>query len=153
MPKKTAVIGLGNTLRRDDGIGILVFEALLKFYRKAGIDYLNFGTAGFDLIHRIGEFDAVLLIDAIDASLPAGALRIFEPGDVSFNLKGPGTSTHEFDLRSIFELYAKLNLKTKIYVAGIQVEDTSWVEGLTSALQKKKDGLVKQISSFIDKTF
>ena len=153
MPKKTAVIGLGNILRRDDGIGIIILESLLDFLKKKGIIYLNFGTASFDLIHRIGEFDAVLLIDAIDASLPAGTLKIFELGDISYCLKGSGTSTHEFDLRSIFELYVKLDLKTKIYVAGIQVEDISWEEGLTLPLQKKKDGIAKQISSFIDKTF
>jgi len=33
------------------------------------------------------------------------------------------------------------------------VEDISWEEGLTLPLQKKKDGIAKQISSFIDKTF
>lgn len=153
MPKKTAIIGLGNILRRDDGIGIMILEALLKFYRKTGIDYLNYGTASFDLIHRIGEFDAVLLIDAIDASLPAGTLKIFELGDISYNLKDPGTSTHEFDLRGIFEMCVKLDLKTKIYVAGIQVKDTSWAEGLTPVLQKKKNEIIKQVNSFIDKIF
>jgi hydrogenase maturation protease len=99
------------------------------------------------------QYDAVLLIDAIDAALPAGTLKIFELGDISYSPKESGTSTHELDLRSIFELYVKFNLKAKIYVAGIQVEDTSWAEGLSQTLQKKKNEIIKQVSRFIDKTF
>lgn len=153
MPEKIAVIGLGNNLRRDDGIGIIILESLPGFLKKKGVIFLNFGTASFDLIHRMQEFDVVLLIDAIDASLPAGTLKIFELGDISYSLKDSGTSTHELDLRSIFELCVKLDLKTKIYVAGIQVEDTSWAEGLSQTLQKKKNGIVKQVSRFIDENF
>lgn len=153
VPKKIGVIGLGNTLRRDDGIGIVILESLLQFYKKEGVDYFNFGTASFDLINRMRDYDAVLLIDAINISLPLGEVSFFELKDVEYNVKESPISTHELNLTGLFGFSKAFKLKTKIYVAGIQVEDTSWSEGLSDCLEKRKDGIAKQISAFIEKTF
>jgi hydrogenase maturation protease len=147
--KKIAVIGLGNTLRRDDGIGISVLESLLNSHKIDGIDYLNFGIAGFDLLNKIRDYDETLLIDGINASLSAGELRIFEIGDIKHELKPPASSSHELGLKDMFELYKKLDIKTKVYVAGIQVADVSFGEGLTEPLNKRQKEIVKEISLFI----
>ncbi|MDP2942969.1 MAG: hydrogenase maturation protease [Candidatus Omnitrophota bacterium] len=148
--KKIAVIGLGNTLRRDDGIGIVILESLLAFHKTSGIDYLNFGIAGFDLLHRIRDYDTVVLIDGINASLPIGELRIFELDKIEYDLKDTVTSSHELGLKDIFELYKKLDIKTKVYVAGIQVEDVSFGEGLTDTLKARCNDITKEISEFLD---
>jgi hydrogenase maturation protease len=148
--KKIAVIGLGNTLRRDDGIGITILESLLSFRKASGIDYLNFGIASFDLLHRIRDYDMVVLIDGIDASLPCGQLKIFELDKVEYDLKYSISSSHELGLKDIFELYKKLGIKTAVYVAGIQVEDASFGEGLTDTLKARCDDIAKEINGFLD---
>jgi len=153
LSKKIAVIGFGNTLRRDDGIGIIILEYLLKFYQRKGIDYLNFGSASFDLLHRLKTYNAVLLIDGINAGFGPGELRINALKDIEYKLDNFVTSTHELNLKGIFELSRNLGIKTKIYVAGIQVEDTSFGEGLTKALRHRKEDIVKEIAAFIDKIF
>ena len=153
MFKIKAVIGIGNTLRRDDGIGIIILESLLKFYKRKGVDYLNFGAACFDLLHRLKNYDAALIIDGINAGFKAGVLKISELKDIEYNLENCATSTHELNLKDIFEFSGKLGIKTTIYLAGIQVEDTSFGEGLSSALANRKEGLIKEIAAFIDKTF
>jgi hydrogenase maturation protease len=151
--KKIAVIGIGNTLRRDDGIGIIVLESLLKFYKREDLDYFNFGSASFDLLHRMKDYETVLLIDAVNANLAVGELKIGKLEDIEYNMDTPLTSTHELNLKSIFEISRKLGIKTTIYVAGIQVEDTSFKEGLSETLKNKKEDIIKKISAFIDKTF
>ena len=153
MSKKIAIIGLGNTLRRDDGIGIVILESLLKFYKRNDIDYLNFGSASFDLLHQLKAYDTVLLIDGINAGLKAGELKISRLRDIEYKLDNFVTSTHEFDLKDIFELSKKLGIKTKIYLAGIQVEDTSFGEGLSETLKQRKEDILKEIITFIKKTF
>ena len=153
MSRKIAVIGLGNTLRRDDGIGIVILESLLRFYRRNDIDYLNFGSASFDLLHQLKAYDTVLLIDGINAGLKAGELKISRLRDIEYKLDNFVTSTHEFDLKDIFELSKKLGIKTKIYLAGIQVEDTSFGEGLSETLKQRKEDILKEIITFIKKTF
>jgi hydrogenase maturation protease len=152
LSRKIAVIGVGNSLRRDDGIGVMILESLLKFYKREGIDYLNFATASFDLINRIKDYNRILLIDGINADLSAGELKIFKLEDIKWDPKAASASTHELNLKDLFELSKNLGLKTKVYVAGIQVENTSFGEGLTEALENRKEDIVKQISVFIDET-
>jgi hydrogenase maturation protease len=149
--KKIAVIGLGNTLRRDDGIGVVILESLLNHYQRANIDYLNFGSASFDLLHRLQDYDIALLIDGISAgTLAAGQLKIFILDEVSFSEEDGAISSHELNLKDIFKLAQKLQIKTKIYVAGIQVEDVSFGLSLSSALSSKLADLTKQVDKFIE---
>ena len=151
--QRLAVIGIGNTLRRDDGIGVIVLGSLLKFYKRKGIDYFDFTATSFDLLHRIKAYDEVLLIDGISAGLSVGELLISELKDIEYKLDNLITSTHELNLKSVFEFSKNLDIKTKIYLAGIQVEDVSFGESLSSTLEQKKEKIIKEIAAFIDKTF
>ncbi len=149
MFKRIAVIGLGNSLRRDDGIGVIILESLLNNYKRPRIDYLNFGISSFDLIHRLQDYDAALLIDGIASGLAAGELKIFSLEEASFVKEGAAISSHELNLKDIFRLTRDLGLKTKIYVAGIQVQDVSFGESLSAPLKEKLQELTKKIDKFI----
>ncbi|MDD5109458.1 MAG: hydrogenase maturation protease [Candidatus Omnitrophica bacterium] len=149
MSKKNAVIGLGNTLRRDDGIGVIILESLLNNYKRANIDYLNFGSASFDLIHRLQNYDFALLIDGISAGLAAGQLKIFALDEAKFSKDDGAISSHELNLKDIFKLTQKLKVKTKVYIAGIQVEDVGFGDSLSSLLKDKLADLTGQIDKFI----
>jgi len=151
--QRLAVIGIGNTLRRDDGIGVIVLGFLLKFYKRKDIDYFDFGGTSFDLLHRIKAYDEVLLIDGISAGLSVGELLISELKDIEYKLDNLITSTHELNLKSVFEFSKNLDIKTKIYLAGIQVEDVSFGESLSSTLERKKEKITKEIAAFVDEAF
>lgn len=151
MSNKIAVIGLGNSLRRDDGIGIIILESLLNNYKRPGIDYLNFGSASFDLMHRLQNYDKALLIDGINAGMPSGAAKIFDLEQVSFTQKNNLISSHELNLKDIFKLTRNLEIKTKIYVAGIQVQDVDFGESLSAKLKERLPELTRQIDKFIGK--
>ncbi len=149
MSNRAAVIGLGNSLRRDDGIGINILESLLNNYRRGRIDYLNFGIASFDIVHRLQNYDVVLLIDGINADLPAGRLKIFALEEASFTEKSAPVSSHELNLKDIFKLTQKLEIKTKIYVAGIQVMDVGFGQEFSAPLKDNAEEITKQIDRFI----
>jgi len=152
LSKKLAVIGLGNSLRRDDGIGVIILECLLNHYKDQRIDYLNFGIASFDLMHRLQDYDLALLIDGISAGLPAGELKIFDLEDISFSKEASQEmkiSSHELNLKDIFRLSRNLEIKTKIYVAGIQVQDVSFGESLSDPLKERIGAIIEEINKFI----
>ena len=151
MSNKRAIIGLGNILRRDDGIGIAVLASLLSHYKRPGLEYLDFGIASFDLIYRLEGFNEVLLIDGIRASLVPGELKIFPLGQARYTLQGPPISSHELNLQGLFQLSKKLKIKTKIYVAGIQVKDISYGDSLSGELKKNLKEITKEIAVFIDR--
>ena len=152
MFKRIAIIGLGNSLRRDDGIGVIILESLLNNCQHQAIDYFNFGIASFDLMHRLQDYDVALLIDGIAAGLLAGELKIFDLEEAAFSKEdSPKTtvSSHELNLKDIFRLTRDLEIKTKIFVAGIQVQDVNFGESLSEPLKENLAQITKQIDKFI----
>jgi len=105
------------------------------------------------LLHRLKNYGAVFLIDGINVGFCSGELKISELKDIEYKLDNFVSSTHELNLKSIFEFFKDLGIKTKIYVAGIEVQDTSFGEGLSETLKQKKEDIIKEIISFIEKTF
>jgi hydrogenase maturation protease len=147
---RIAVIGLGNTLRRDDGIGIHILALLQeKFKHNKKISFLNFGIASFGLLNYFDNFKKVLLIDAIEAGFKPATLKIFKLQDASYEIVEKKISSHELTLSDLFRLYQMLKISADVYVAGIQVKDTSYGLEMSSALEKAQSRVVEELSAFI----
>lgn len=70
------VLGLGNVLMGDDGIGPYVIEALTSAYEfPPNVSVIDVGTPGLDLAPFMMGADAVILIDSVRSEGEAGALR------------------------------------------------------------------------------
>ena len=156
---KTAVIGIGNPLRKDDGIGIVVLDRLREHQVKTRCsaslqnryDYLDFGTSAIDLVNKLSGYKKALLIDGINACLKPGELKIFDLKDIEVqNFKETLSSTHQIDLGQLLSLAKNLKLDTDIHVAGIQVEDTSFGLSLSICLLDNIGTYVDRIIEFLD---
>ncbi len=74
--KKVGVFGIGNVLIGDDAIGptvVTLLDALWEF--PEGVVVEDLGTPSLSLAGRMAEFDAVILVDAVSASLPPGTIK------------------------------------------------------------------------------
>jgi len=147
---RTAVIGIGNPLRKDDGIGIAVLDRLRK--RDDGrFDYFDLGTSAIDLINRLSGYKRALIIDGINAGLRPGQLKIFGLKEIEAqNIKEDLSSTHQIDLGQLLALSKSLELKTEIIAAGIQVEDVSFGGGLSQRLAEKLESYADDIIKHLD---
>jgi hydrogenase maturation protease len=148
--KKVAVIGLGNTLRRDDGIGIHVLALLQERFNPDDIAFLNFGIASFGLVNTIHDFRKVLLIDAIDADLQPATLRIFKLDEVSCPTKENKLSSHELSLGDLLGLTKTLGVSCDVQIAGIQIKDASYGLEMTHELETAKARIAEEIRKFVD---
>jgi hydrogenase maturation protease len=72
------VVGLGNILLRDEGVGVRLAERLLERYEvPCEVEVLDGGTSGMELIHTIADRDALIVCDAVASDLsPGTVLRI-----------------------------------------------------------------------------
>lgn len=79
MKKKIGIIGLGNPLHRDDGVGLLLLQRLQtqRIDLPKNIEYIEGGISGMNLLHLLTQFDTVLLIDAVDFKGKPGDARVF----------------------------------------------------------------------------
>lgn len=71
----TIVLGIGNTILRDDGVGVHAAEALQRAYGlPEGVQVLDGGTAGMELLDPLADADLLLVLDAVRSGQPPGRL-------------------------------------------------------------------------------
>jgi hydrogenase maturation protease len=103
MPR-TLVLGLGNPLMGDDGLGVAALECLREEWALSeDVDLVDGGTWGMNLLPLIETAERVILIDAIRSGVAPGTLTILERCDLPryFSLK---LSPHQIDLREVLAL-------------------------------------------------
>ena len=83
MSERTLVLGLGNVLLGDEGIGVWVAEALKRqFEFPANVAVVDGGTLGLDLLPRLDGVERLLVIDAVKLGLAPGAIARLEGNEV-----------------------------------------------------------------------
>lgn len=89
MASRAVILGLGNVLLQDDGVGVRAVERLAAEYAiPDGLEVLDGGTLGMSLLSRLAGADAAILVDAVRADAPAGTLVQISGSDV-----GPAVET------------------------------------------------------------
>jgi hydrogenase maturation protease len=134
----TRIIGLGNSILTDDGVGIYASREIgrrLADSSTADIDIVETETAGFDLMELMAGWSHVILIDAVqfDNLNPGTVIRI-DPKDLHTSLRL--RSVHDIDLPTVLELGRMMGLKmpSRLTIFGIQAEDALTLgESLTDA--------------------
>ena len=150
--KKIAVIGIGNTIRKDDGIGIYLLDQLSKRKKEfaKNIDFIDGGTGGLNLFHIFSDYEIILIIDAVNFGLKPGEFKFFRPKDVKSKKISFDFSTHDTDFLKVIKLSENISKKEQsFFIFGVQPSDTSLGEGLSKILQKNfnliLDKLLKKI--------
>lgn len=125
------VLGIGNSLLSDDGVGIHVVSAL-EALRDADPALPRFaardgGTIGLALLSELEGRDDLVVVDAMELHAPAGTVRVFLDSDMDRQLSGTKKSAHEVALADLIQAaeLAGLAPKRRALVA-VQPEVTTW---------------------------
>ncbi|HEX8939165.1 MAG TPA: hydrogenase maturation protease [Candidatus Limnocylindrales bacterium] len=119
-------LGIGNILLRDEGLGVLVARTLAAEAGEAGgalppgTEVVDGGTLGLDLLPRIEDARAVLLIDAVDLRRPAGSIALLE-GDALHGALAHHVSPHQVGVSDLLGA-ARLagTLPERVALVGVQ---------------------------------
>jgi hydrogenase maturation protease len=131
---KILVLGIGNTLLTDEGVGIVAMRELeARLGERADMEFLDGGTLSFTLAVPISECDALLVIDAAELGGAPGTVRSFEGEEMDrFMGANRKSSVHEvglLDLMSISLLTGHWPQQRALI--GIQPAVVGWGEALT----------------------
>ena len=152
---RTVVIGLGNTILSDDGVGVYVArelrERLSRDSALESIDVIEAELAGLDMMEILSGYDRAVIVDSIE-------LGGFEPGTVfrlspdDFRTTPRLASFHDIDLVTALELGRRLDLEmpSEVVIYAVQAEDTLTLgEGCTPAVEAVRERLVNEIEQYI----
>ena len=122
--RRTLILGLGNTILTDDGVGIYVAREIGKHIQNDTVDIVEASLGGLELLDPMVGYARVILIDAMplgDAEI--GSLVKCHPEDLG---GGSALARHQVPFQEALELGRRLgmDLPGEITIYGIQVKDT-----------------------------
>lgn len=100
--KETLVLGVGNLLLKDEGVGIHVIQALEKENLPAHVHLMDGGTGGLHLLSWLQGYDRIIMIDATLDNNPPGTVRLIRPRYASDF--PPLMSAHEIGLKDMIDV-------------------------------------------------
>ncbi|WP_375723431.1 hydrogenase maturation protease [Arcobacter sp. KX21116] len=142
---RNIVIGVGNLLFKDEGVGILAAKYLEQNYNFEGdIEIIDGGTLGFKLMTYFQEYDNVIILDTVSIEDKVGDIYRL-PSDVLLGLGQYRKTAHEVEIVEMLEICSVLDKHAEVTIIGIIPEDIISVQiGLTKTIEEKFIGLINQ---------
>lgn len=140
---RTVVIGIGNTIHRDDGAGVHALRRLEADPRLPDhVKLVDGGTHGLELLADVHGCARLLLLDAIDVGEKPGTVIRMTANDLR-GLPG-GASVHQLGLGDLLATLPLISdAPTEVVLLGIQPAETDWATDLSPAVEANLGELVE----------
>lgn len=126
MRAATLVLGVGNILLRDEGVGVRVVEAMQAVEIPKGVELYDGATAGFDLLDVLADRRKVIIVDAVDGNAEPGTVFRLTPEDL-MPRDGQCASLHDMGVLETLELVKRLGIAPEeVVIIGIKPKELSW---------------------------
>jgi len=133
--KKLLVLGVGNILMMDEGIGVHAVHELLKEEWPEEMDLIDGGTFTQDIFYLFVEYEKILVLDIVIGGQTAGTIYRLTENDLRQNQKQT-LSLHDIDLLDSISMARMTGKQPELHVLGIEPETINWNMGLTPTLAR-----------------
>jgi len=143
---KTVVLGIGNLIMQDEGVGVRVVEALQRDHTMpAGVMLIDGGTSAMELLDELSDLDHLIVVDAINAGKPPGTLLRIEGDDVPSFFR-TRLSPHQIGLPDVMASLEFLGAAPKkMVILGVQPQTMELGMELTPLVAAQVPALVSQV--------
>ena len=117
-PKKILILGLGNILLGDEGVGVRVAEQLLSHPLPDEIEVIDGGTAGYELINFFEGKEKVIIVDAVKTNDTPGSVYKLDLALVQED-ETVQLSLHQIGLKNVFKMASLMDLNPEVTLVGI----------------------------------
>lgn len=144
---KVTIIGIGNILKRDDGLGPVVIEKLEREDWRVEILIVDGGTAPLTYLKELSRSEYVIIIDAIQNGQPPGTIYQFKAAEI----KTAQHSSHNYSISQIIALARAFNnLPQTVFYYGIQPAELSFGTELSHPVKESIPHLIRTIQEQVN---
>ncbi|HEY8909489.1 MAG TPA: HyaD/HybD family hydrogenase maturation endopeptidase [Desulfosporosinus sp.] len=147
---KIMVMGVGNILLSDEGLGVRFLDELAKESLPEYVELLEGGTAGLELVHLIQEVDFLIIVDALDAKAEPGSLFRFQPGDIRVLPEQYEVSFHQIGILEVLSMANILGKAPQTLIFGVQPKSLEWGMDISPEIQALFPRLTKFVLQEIE---
>ena len=157
-PEKTvAVIGVGNILMGDEGLGVHALEPIGRRLGEFGdrVELVDAGTALIDIIDDYTACDVLIVIDVVRGGGEPGAVYRFRPDDLH-DTRGAGvaTSLHQLSVMEVLDMERLTGREVpEVIVVGMEPEHITPHLGISDAVAAKLPALVETVLDELRRIF
>jgi hydrogenase maturation protease len=156
MGEKTLVLGIGNTLLSDEGVGVHIVRSLEASARPCHgpeIEFLDAGTLSFSLAPRLEEVAALIVIDAAQLGAAPGTIRVIEGEAMdAFLSRHRKLSVHEVSLLDLLQILRLTGtLPAQRALVGVQPQLVDWSDMPTEPVARAIPVACGMVMDLIDR--
>ncbi|MGI5991891.1 MAG: hydrogenase maturation protease [Methanosarcina sp.] len=152
------ILGCGNLLMGNDGVGLKVIEALHKteLNNLKDLDIVDAGVCGLDLLSLFDDARKVIIVDAVLANSPPGSVHRIEGKDL---LEGaefyPMVSVHDVTITDVLKIGEQIQSLPEIVLIGIEIGSpaTEITQKISSDVLKGVDKAIRIIREELSSSF
>ncbi len=149
-PDKILIMGVGNLIMGDEGVGIHVIKELEKSPMPDNIELLDGGTGGFHLLSYLQNYPLVIMIDATLDQESEGTVKTIKPKFASDFPKA--LSAHDIGLKDLLEAVTLLDKLPEMYLITISIKDLSRMSvDLSFNISESIPSVIKEVNSILRK--
>ena len=139
MRPRLLVLGIGNTLYGDDGVGPLVVRNLSRRLEMTGVDFIDGGTGGPGLLFCLEGYTHLVVVDAIDAGLAPGTICRFTAD--GHNTCRTALSMHQAGVGDLLAAARLTGCLPRTVIIGVQAGDLAPGSSLSPQVAARLTGL------------
>lgn len=122
---RRVVLGIGNILNRDEGVGVHALEALAPHVEPDSVELIDGGVLGLNLLPVVEECSHLLVLDAIDARTAPGTIIEMSRDEIPL-FSGVKMSEHQITFQEVLGLArVRGKLPAQLHLVGVQPDDIS----------------------------
>jgi len=141
--KKVLVLGLGNILLKDEGIGVYAALKLKEKTLPDNVEVIDAGTASLDIILSIKNVEKLIIIDALKSAKVPGTIYRLRLDDLESRIGSSALSLHQLSVVEALSIAKKKgDLPKDIVIIGVEPERIDYELGLSPSLEKKLPDIV-----------
>ena len=149
-PCPILVLGLGNILLRDEGIGVRVVQTLQSMDLPEAVEALDGATAGLGLLDILADRRKVIVVDALDGEYPPGTVVRLTPENLA-PPNGGAVSLHGLGLVEVLKLSERLGISPdEVVILGVKPASLEYGLELSAELNELLPRIIELVLDEID---
>ena len=142
--KDTVILGIGNILLQDDGVGVHVIKQLENENLPSTIELVDGGTSTLDTLGLFLDYKKVIVVDCLRAGLKPGTIYKIKPEDIK-SYKKENLSIHDVQILDVVNMANMMNKFPEVVIFGIEPEEITLNLEMTKTMISKIPEIIYNI--------
>jgi hydrogenase maturation protease len=134
--KKYAVIGIGNILRKDDGVGVHVIKELEKQLDNSFVELVDGGTSTLDMLGYFLDYEKVVVIDCLRAGYKPGTIYKIKPEEIK-DYNKENLSIHDVQILDVVKIANMFGKHPQVMIFGVEPKEISFDLEISDTIKNK----------------